>query len=524
MAALTWRFLAGDTASFALELNLLDNDGHDEAVDADDRASWGSFAIWVQGRNLCAHTEEGETLEAAHWYLLPFLEWMAENWDPLLHEERLLRSRTGPDAASSMRASEQATLASETAQWSWMERWQGWWARHNLREASAGGLFPDLYIRRWGDEIEFSLGGEPAPGAPGHFAFLVQEGRFFARSETVAAVLHRVARAAVDELRARRPASVRLQQLASLYDVLTDAAARQRRRLAWLSGSGEDQERFERLWKDVDQALDDHELSTAERDDLTGSREADLVVAEAPQLALLFGSYSPHISQNDVMALLELARLNQGGPQIRDAAIPLLTSLDDLAGLSPGEQGSLLGDELYESLGLEGPPVDVAGVLSALQVATTDVALEDSSVRGVSLLSGAASAVAAVNRAFRHGTSEPVVRFTLAHELAHLLLDRGRARRLAVASGPWAPRDVEQRANAFAAALLMPSKLLLPAVASLAEAPEALTSIVGLVRAFGVSASSLADRLYNLQILDREQADAIRGQAAVGKDFEGTQN
>ena len=41
-------------------------------------------------------------------------------------------------------------------------------------------------------------------------------------------------------------------------------------------------------------------------------------------------------------------------------------------------------------------------------------------------------------------------RFTLAHELCHLLYDRSYGWQLAIASGPWAPRDLERRANAFA--------------------------------------------------------------------------
>ena len=61
-------------------------------------------------------------------------------------------------------------------------------------------------------------------------------------------------------------------------------------------------------------------------------------------------------------------------------------------------------------------------------------------------------------------------RFTLAHELCHLIHDRGYGARLAIASGPWAPADVEQRANAFAAMLLdARMHLVAQAVKSLAQ-------------------------------------------------------
>ena len=42
--------------------------------------------------NLCAHREDGEQVDSVHWYLLPLIEWFADNWNPLLHEERLPRT------------------------------------------------------------------------------------------------------------------------------------------------------------------------------------------------------------------------------------------------------------------------------------------------------------------------------------------------------------------------------------------------------------------------------------------------
>lgn len=48
------------------------------------------------------------------------------------------------------------------------------------------------------------------------------------------------------------------------------------------------------------------------------------------------------------------------------------------------------------------------------------------------------------------------IRLTLAHEFCHILFDQSRARSLEHSSTPWASPSVEQRANAFAAMLLMP--------------------------------------------------------------------
>ena len=76
-------------------------------------------------------------------------------------------------------------------------------------------------------------------------------------------------------------------------------------------------------------------------------------------------------------------------------------------------------------------------------------------------------------------------------------------------SGPWAPRVIEQRANAFAAALLMPEPLLRRHALALEGQlwrPRVAQQLAALLR---VSLSSLADRVYNLLLVTREEADNI---------------
>jgi Zn-dependent peptidase ImmA (M78 family) len=103
-----------------------------------------------------------------------------------------------------------------------------------------------------------------------------------------------------------------------------------------------------------------------------------------------------------------------------------------------------------------------------------------------------------------------VRRFTLAHELCHLLLDREYGDELAIASGPWAPLAIEQRANAFAAAFLMPTWLLRDALATATapvDDPETIKSVSTRLR---VSASSLIDRFYNLGEITFEERIQLR--------------
>lgn len=126
----------------------------------------GNFTIWAGGENLCAHIE-GEDLQAAHWYMLPLMEWLADNWDPLLHEERLPFRNAGVSAADSLVKNRQPPVSlKETDEFAWLDAWSEWWQRHSMRAAREGGLFPDIYLRRYRDELEISTGADLLPGIP----------------------------------------------------------------------------------------------------------------------------------------------------------------------------------------------------------------------------------------------------------------------------------------------------------------------------------------------------------------------
>ncbi len=63
-----WEMQAGDPAIFAFRLAFLPNPhGAEDRADDEVRTSWGSFTIWTRGENLCAHVEQGEVVDSAHW-------------------------------------------------------------------------------------------------------------------------------------------------------------------------------------------------------------------------------------------------------------------------------------------------------------------------------------------------------------------------------------------------------------------------------------------------------------------------
>lgn len=198
-----WQQLAGDTRRFAIRLAFAADPHQGRAAAPDLAASWGSFELWVAGLNLCAHVEEGERIEAVHWYLLPLIEWFAACWNPLLQEERLPIRNAGSSAWQSMRDTRFPPAAIEgddEKAGAWEIQWQGWWRRHALRAASDGGLFPDVVIRRCRGAVEFSWGEVRSAGMPNGFAFAAASGMSRVAPADVAVPLHQVLLGATEYL------------------------------------------------------------------------------------------------------------------------------------------------------------------------------------------------------------------------------------------------------------------------------------------------------------------------------------
>ena len=123
----------------------------------------GQLTIRVAGVNVTATMHDGEQQPFVGWYLAPFLDWLATNWAALLHEERLpWPNPRGPSAATACNHALEEWMAADDRQGrQHYANAQDWYFRHGVRSAAAGGLFPDLYIRRVADDIELSWSGEP---------------------------------------------------------------------------------------------------------------------------------------------------------------------------------------------------------------------------------------------------------------------------------------------------------------------------------------------------------------------------
>ncbi len=517
MSSVIWRHLAGDTESFAIEFTLIRTLDDDSMVDPEERVTWGSIATWIGGLNVCEHSVQGERLQAAHWYLLPVTEWFTENWDALFHEERLPRESAGKTAERGARRC--ALLAELDAtngdDFESAEIFQNWTDRHRFRSSAPGAILPDLYVRRYGDTIEFSMGADRIPGQDWGVNFTSTPTQRVP-VHSVAEALESALRACVHEFSRRHVDSQRIQALERKVSALR-SPDRYPARFAWLSGAGGDVESFTNIWQEVEEVFSQDRQESLSR--WMPTQSAEPLYLDSSPVTLLFGSLSPTVAVGDVQRifakLLEIEHENTSAATLAELG-KWLFDTTALAGLTPGEAGSLCGEEAWRRLSgdsppaADGQPVDIVGVLTRLDIWVRNTTLEDRALRAVSILTEHGSAGIVVNQSYRLGTQGPVLRFTLAHELAHLLLDQNRARQLVVASGPWAPAEVEQRANAFAAAFLMPLPVLKKALGDLTEELQSPDSVSMVARRLDVSYSALVSRLQNLGRLSPEEAEMLR--------------
>ena len=154
----------GDPAKLELGIRWVADPEPPEQRPADHGWSMGELTIRVANVNVTATKFGGEQQPHVGWYLAPFLDWLATNWAALLHEERLPwpNPGSGPAATACNHALEEWIAADDARGMRHYADTQDWYFRHGVRSAAAGGIFPDLFIRRIADDIELSWSsGQP---------------------------------------------------------------------------------------------------------------------------------------------------------------------------------------------------------------------------------------------------------------------------------------------------------------------------------------------------------------------------
>jgi hypothetical protein len=496
---------SGDPAKFAVDLKLLPDPDGDVGAPATSVGSWGQWRLWIGGLNLCEHelvlgSGQIKAQEAATWYLAPFIRWFADHWGPLLHEERfprglqlgeLSRARTARDAYLSVLETRGDDLIA-------FEPWQHWASRHGVRWAAEGGLTPDIFIRRVGDDIEVSWGNRLQPGGEAA-QFWIEPG-----------IAHAPVSAVGDALNAALEWFVKQPELANRewfgeVRQLIENCRRPVERSHWLSwyldGSylaGPLTELFNRLRSRP-------EIVTAFQDSVAANYLDPLSPAAA-----MFGALSPNISETAATRLLAIVSEAYCDGRRSADLDQFVTDQPAWSARSPWDEGYQLARDFIETADIlrNKTLVNLDNLLDRLSIKRTPEHLDEVGPRGAALAGEGLRPTIVINRDHPMNRTAAGRRFSIAHELCHILHDRGRGRRVTHSSTPWAPATVEQRANAFAAMLLMPPEVVRCVVPDLAG-DVSLEAIANAAVAMQVSLRALIQHLANLNEIADEDRERL---------------
>jgi len=461
-------------------------------------ASWGRLTLTVAGHPLTAFTDAlapSEPSLSVAWYLLPFAEWLASQWDPLFHEQVLpWMARPASPAGDWFETSTRLLLLRDNSDsLDQLAKAQGWWRRHSFDAGADGGVLPRVTIRRVGDDVEFSWNNQDRTELPEGFRFLESRGTARVPADEAARTLFGFLEGIAAALASRLPDDPRTIALSRRVARLTGDASMPARS-AWLLGFGEDPAFLDRIRSAAT-------LPRAARDKWDGlaamQGSVDRLIATCSPAALLFASVAPDVSATDAGTLLTALWKAERKRPVSEAIDGLVADAP-LPDDRPYVDGYARALALRDRLDLGHEPVDMTSLLGRLGVAVADTELEDRSIRGVSFASPEHRPTILVNRKSRFGRQPWSRNAILAHELCHLIHDRERATRVAIASGAWAPRAVEKRANAFAAMFLIPETALS------VRGTATFTDVRKTAERFGASYRAVAYHFLHLGLIDND--------------------
>jgi len=477
----------GEPDRFALDLRLLPDPDGDAAAPVASVGSWGQWRLWVGGLNLTEHdltlpSGQGERQQYVTWYLAPLLRWLATVWTPLLHEERFPTAARRANDGRSAYLSIAATQMDDAAVFA---PWQDWASRHDLRWAAEGGLL----LRRVGDDIEVSWGDRWQPGGeaaeyviePGVAHCDVADVAWALDAALLWAVNHAALRAHAWHQVFRRRVAARPQRSDSVTP------------LAWFLEGRSRPGRLTRLFRDGMQRFG------AQGRRLLNPAFASHAMTALSPAAAMFGALSPQVSETAAMRLLSIAAASRDTSNSDRAIEAHVRNSPAWRSGAAWEDGYRLALDLLDERATTDTSgsVDVDALLDEWQVERRDEALDTDGPLGVALGGPGLVPTIIVNRDHAMNRHPHGKRFTLAHDLCHLLHDRDRARRIAHSSTQWAPLAVEQRANAFAAMLLMPPGAVRAAFRPRHKHP-ALAEVAAMARDLQVGLRAAIQHLANL--------------------------
>ena len=453
--------------------------------------SMGELRISVGGVSLTEHQLHGQHHDAIRWYLGPVVAWLIREWKWLMHEEAYAwRTNSGDSAAVTVSADLQRYIASEySPDRNVYKMVREWWARHALHSSDPSALYPDIFIRRVDDSIEVSWLDRQPEFSPAGFELKLKPGVALFPVEDVAKPLWDFLQWAIESAPAATAEDK--QQVIALQSQLTSI-----KRLD--SVELEAAHVASALLRTIMEKVSIASHWVPNRKVLSNAP----VVAEFDTPALMFGGLNVDFRESDVQCLFNL--LVQQRNRAEDQKLNSLVSSPSIYEfIQPYAHGYELAYETRDNLGIDHHTafVDIEEILRDLGITIQNATLQTGSVRGVAIAGAGLAPAILVNTTNKFNASKGGRRFTLAHELCHVLFDRSSARRLSHVSGPWASARVEKRANAFAAMFLATPHALSKAQGS----GEIGGQIKHLSEKFGIGIRALREHMHNLDLLSDEE-------------------
>jgi Zn-dependent peptidase ImmA (M78 family) len=458
--------------------------------------STGELRITVGRQVLTEHRFRGGLHGHLSWYLSPVIDWFVRNWTWLFHEGRFAwTDKSGLPAAMAAFSALERTIASpDEAGRNAYQNNHAWWGRHALRAADASATYPDIYFRRVADDIEISWLARQPEYAPDGFCLTLAPGYALLPVSAVAKPLWAFLEWATQSAPATNAAD-----LAIVAD-LKDRLARLRETPV--------SELEQRYVGERGQGLLDGIRKFA------GYVKDIILVDQLPAIesfdsaVLMFGGLNIDMEESDIQCLMGFLAGQQGQAQ-SNALSSLVENPENEPWIRPYEEGYRLAENCREELGIAPGQVfvNIKGVMAKLGVKVMENALQTDAIRGVAVAGNGFAPAILVNTTSFYNNNEAGKRFTLAHELCHILYDRTRARKISHLSGPWASARTEKRANAFAAMFLAPPSAIRQRFTAIS--PEAVRALAGEV---GMGVTALVEHLHNVNLLNVAERDQLRQQ------------
>lgn len=412
---------------------------HDPAA----AATWCAIRIWAEGRNLTAHTrkQSATTSDALRWPAAYLARWLVRSWSGFWERAGWPLPGTIVDAEHACRTLDQhlADLGLD-AEEDLLARRDDFVASHSLLAAASGGLMPHVYWMREGDTVHVTWREPPANNSD--VAFHEPQGRARLSADVFLD-------AVVEFLRwCREAVAGHDSDLVTEIDRWLARIDRPEAAEAVLRG-------YIYPWgvpasRGATPGIDPR-LELPDDWQAAGAR---LDPARFPA-AVVFRALAPAVRVDDVLALLDRLRSYPSMPKATQTLDALRSQLVVPSLEPPHLQGYNLAEQLRMARSNLDECFDIEAFLAEVDVNVDSADLTDTKVDGATVWGPRHGPVIVLNELGAKHESW-ARRMVLAHELCHLLVDRPAAAELMVASTPWAPPELERRANAFAAELLLP--------------------------------------------------------------------